>query len=38
MATTEQIGNEDFTMVIVWSCLKRSVLDCLMRISMWLGE
>ena len=25
-------------MVIVWSCLKATVLDCLMRTSMGLGE
>ena len=29
MAITEQIGDEDFAMVIVWPCLKGSVLDCL---------
>ena len=38
MAITEQIGDEDFAMVIVWPCLKGSVLDCLMWTSMWLGE
>ena len=38
MAITEQMGDEDFAMVIVWPCLKGSVLDCLMRTSMWLGE
>ena len=38
MANTKQIGDEDFAMVIVRPCLKRSVLDCLMRTSMWLGE
>ena len=25
-------------MVIVWPCLKRSVLDCLMWTSMWLVQ
>ena len=38
MAITKQIGNKDFAMVIVWPFLKGSVLDCLMRTSMWLGE
>ena len=38
MAITEQMGDEDFAMVIVWPCLKGSVLDCLMWTSMWLGE
>ena len=38
MATTKQIGNEDFAMVIVRPFLKGSVFDCLMRTSMWLGE
>ena len=38
MAITEQIGDEDFAIVIVWPCLKGSVLDCLMWTSTWLGE
>ena len=38
MAITEQIGDEDFAMVIVWPCLKGSVLDCLRATSMRLGE
>ena len=29
MVITEQIGDVYFAMVIVWPCLKRSVLDCL---------
>ena len=29
MVITEQIGHVDFAMVIVWPCLKRSVLDSL---------
>ena len=32
------VGDEDLAMVIVWPCLKGSVLDCLMQTSMWLGE
>ena len=38
MAINEQIGGEDFAMVIVWPCLRGSVLDFLMWTSMWLGE
>ena len=38
MAIIELIGDEDFAMVIVWPCLKGSVLDCLMWTSTWLGE
>ena len=38
MAITEQMGDEDFAMVIVWPCLKGSVLNCLMWTSMCLGE
>ena len=38
MTITEQIGDEDSAMVIVWPCLKGTVLDCLMWTSMWLGE
>ena len=38
MAITEQIGDEDFAMVIAWPCLKGLVLDCLMWTNMWLGE
>ena len=38
MAITEQIGDEDLAMVIVWPCLKGSVLDCLRATSMRLGE
>ena len=34
MAITKQIGDKDFAMVVVWPCLKGSVLDCLMRTSM----
>ena len=32
------VGDEDLAMVILWPCLKGSVLDCLMQTSMWLGE
>ena len=38
MAITEQIGDEDFAIVIVWPCLKGSVLDCLTWTGIWLGE
>ena len=38
MTITKQIGNKDFATEIVWPFLKGSVLDCLMRTSMWLGE
>ena len=38
MAIAEQIGDEDFAMVIVWPCLKGSVLDCLRATSMRQGE
>ena len=34
MAITKQIGDKDFAMVVVWPCLKGSVLDCLMWTSM----
>ena len=38
MAITEQIGDEDFAIVIVWPCLKGSVLDCLMWTSIcWVS-
>ena len=38
MAITEQMGDVDFAIVRVWPCLKGSVLDRLMQISIWLGE
>ena len=38
MAITEQMGDVDFAIGRVWPCLKGSVLDCLMRTSIWLGE
>ena len=38
MAITEQMGDADFAIVRVWPRLKESVLDCLVRTSIWLGE